>query len=351
MVVLRVEFQGTFAWAIRPDDPLLFPIETLPVWSFVNPALYPAMEHAAPPTEERTAKATFIIEGLCYFISTGFFLISHENDPDRSVDFWMHQLPALAAHLRSASKQSSLSPKLTRVGPTNIAIPTAIILPTPGGMVTTGSWHLRTAIQAENILLAGRQPLNDRPPSYDTLLLDAIDSLHQEDFPTAFLLAAISMDHLTSRQAELAFTACLQQGNITNLSIALPASMSPDQRKEREGLLSDLLIHNRRFQDLLKRVLPALTGRSLQHENKNLYDQACNVYKIRNRIVHKELTFTDDTPRFAGSDEAINAIKTAVRLAAWFGVPAHYAHAYDGVPPPITIHTAAPPGGSTVTTK
>ena len=232
-----------------------------------------------------------------------------------------------------------MSPKLTSVGPTNVTLPTSVVLPHPGDACHTASWHLRTAIRVDHIVRAGRQPLNARPPSYDTLLLDAIDSLHQEDFPTAFLLAAISMDHLTSMQAELAFTACLEKRNNTNLSMTFPASTPPDQRKEREGILSDLLIHNRRFQDVLKKVLPALTGRSLYQENKDLYDDACKVYKIRNRIVHNELAFRDATPRFAGSDEAINAINTAVRLADWFGIPAHYAHAYDGVPTPTTCHT------------
>ncbi len=151
------------------------------------------------------------------------------------------------------------------------------------------------------------------------------------------------MDHLTSLQAELAFTACLAGDNNTTLAITLPASTTPHERSEREGILSDLLIHSRRFQDLLKKVLPALTGRSLYQENKDLYEDACKVYKIRNRVVHKELTFLDATPRFAGSDEAINAIKTAVRLADWFGVPAHYAHGYDGVPPPPTLHTTKAP--------
>src|SRR6266550_5118136 len=127
MVVLSVDFQGHFAWAVHPDDPLLFPLESLPAWSLLNPAVYPDMERAAAPTGERKAKATFIAEGLFYFVSGGFFLVSQDDNPDRSLDFWMHHLPAFAAHLRSESKQAPLSPKLTRVGPINVPVPAAIV--------------------------------------------------------------------------------------------------------------------------------------------------------------------------------------------------------------------------------
>src|SRR4051794_18195727 len=99
MVVLRVDFQGQMGWAVRPDDPLLFPLESLPAWSLLNPAAYPDMERAAP-TGEFKAKATFIVEGLFYFVSGGFFLVSHDNNTDQSLDFWMHRVPAFATHLR-----------------------------------------------------------------------------------------------------------------------------------------------------------------------------------------------------------------------------------------------------------
>src|SRR6266849_4392524 len=132
MVVLRVDFQGQMCWAVSPDDPLLFPLESLPAWSLLSPAVYPDLECAAPPMGEFKAKATFIVDGLFYFVSGGFLLVSQDNKPDQSLDFWMHHVPAFAAHLRSESKQAPLSPKLTGVGPTNVTLPTSIVLPHPG---------------------------------------------------------------------------------------------------------------------------------------------------------------------------------------------------------------------------
>ena len=95
MVVLRVEFQGQMCWAVHPDDPMLFPLESLPSWSFLNPGVYPDMERAAPPMGEFKAKATFIVDELFYFVSGGFFLVSQDNKPDQSLDFWMHHVQRL----------------------------------------------------------------------------------------------------------------------------------------------------------------------------------------------------------------------------------------------------------------
>lgn len=351
MLVLQVELQGKIVWAVRPDDPLLIPLESMPGFSLLNPAVYPELEDAAAAGRASRATATFVSDGFYYFISWGFFLVSHDDfDPQRLLlDFTMHEIPAFIAHVRAASKQASLSRKLSSVGPVNVTLPRAIVLPYPGAPCLTESWHLRTAVRAEHIERAGRHPLSARPPSHDTLLLDAIDALHQEDFATAFLLAAISMDHLVNMQAELAFAACLQQQEGTNLSIIIPASTPRAEREQREELLSDLLMNNRRFQDVLKKVLPALTGKSLPIEDKTLYDNACRVYQVRNSVVHKKLAFRDDTPRTAGVDEAILAINTAVRLVEWFGIPANYAHAHDRVPPPTDLLSVSVHGGTAST--
>ena len=77
------------------------------------------------------------------------------------------------------------------------------------------------------------------------------------------------------------------------------------------------------------------------NEDRDLYETADRVYKGRNRVVHKELTFKDDCPGFSGCDEAVEAIECAIRLAGWFGVMANYAHPFDGVPMTV-CHSAEP---------
>ena len=103
-------------------------------------------------------------------------------------------------------------------------------------------------------------------------------------------------------------------------------SLSKSEKKEKEYCSICLSINDER-----SRTSSALLGRSLLQENKDLYDAANRVYQTRNRVVHKELTFSDNSPRFSGLDEAIEAIRCAAQLAAWFGVTADYAHPFDGV--------------------
>jgi hypothetical protein len=339
MLMLDVELQGRLRWAVRTDDPISFPLDCLPAWSMLNPALYPKIaELITPPPGEPTEKPTFVSEGVFYFISNRFFLVHDEASciPEwkpEDDEHWARRLSAFASHLRSESKQASLSPKLKCFGKVNLAVPASLELPQVGDRCTTASWHLRTAIRGEHIVRAGRQSLKIPPPSYDTLLLNAIDSLSQEDYPTAFLLAAISMDHLSRMKATSAFAASVADTSKPNLAIDFPSDAPFEKREEREKVLFELLVNERRsFKDFLHRVPLALTGRSLLQENKELYDAANRVYQTRNRVVHKELTFNDDSPRFSGCDEAIEAIGCAVRLADWFGVTAHYAHPFDGAP-------------------
>ena len=291
-------------------------------------------------SDEPIAKATFVSEGLFYFISNGFFLVSEDSSEPKwetqSRLEWMNRLPAFARCLRSESKQASFIPKLVSFGPVSLTCPRSVELPQVGDPCATASWHLRTAIRSEHILRAGRQPLSEPPPSYDTLLLDAIDCLSHEDYPTAFLLASISMDHLARMQAAIAFAASIAGECDRSLAIDFPSG----KRDERKKVLFEMLIDDRRsFKDFLHRVPLVLMGRSLLQDDKDLYDTANRVYQTRNRVVHKELIFGDDSPRFSGCDEALEAIGCAVRLAHWFGVMGHYAHPFDGFPGTI-CHSA-----------
>jgi hypothetical protein len=337
MEILAVVLQGPLAWAVRADDPIAFRLDCFPGWSMLNPALYPGIaELGGSPAGGSTAQATFISQGSFYFLSNGFFLALDEDRsasewaPETCID-WESRLSALASHLRSESKQASLNPKLKSFGPRNLACLAPLELPEVGEPCCTASWHLRTAIRGEHILRAGREPLKTPPPSYDTLLLNSIDSLLQEDYPTAFLLASISMDHLSRMQAAIAFAASVSNDSKRQLMIDFPSDAVTDQREERKKVLFDLIVNERRFKDFLHRVPLALTGRSLLQDNKDLYDAAIGVYQIRNQVVHKELTFSDDSPRFYGCDEDIRAIRCAVQLVGWFGLAADYAHPFDGV--------------------
>ena len=336
MVLLDVVLQGSVEWAICANDPTCFELRSLPGCSVINPALYPRMVEFGGLERGLTAKATFINHGDFYFVSNTFFLAVDENSqtiewtPDDCLE-WERRLSALVNHLRFASKQASLKARLAGFGPCSLPIP-PLQLPQEGERCATASWHIRTAVRGEHILHAGEQSLDVPPPSHATLLLDAIDSLMHGEYATAFLLGAISMDHLSRVKATEALAAAFQACSGRSLAVDFSADTTPESQKERTEELFNLLLRDRRFKQLLHSVPLALTGRSLLRDNKDLYDRAIQVYEIRNRVVHKDLVFKDEfLPRFFGCDEAIEAIRCAIQLADWFGVGDNYAHPFDGV--------------------
>lgn len=158
MVIFDVVFQNTLKWAISAEDPIAFPLDCLPGWSMLNPALYPRIvETDGPQIGGSTAKATFIDEGSFYFLSNVFFLVLDEScprpawGPEAGID-WETKLSALAIRLRSESKQASVSPELKNFGLRDVASLMSLELPNVGEPCSTQSWHLHTAIRAEHIL-------------------------------------------------------------------------------------------------------------------------------------------------------------------------------------------------------
>jgi len=335
MLMLEVVFDGSIEWAIRADDPSCFGLSSLPGHSLLNPALYPRIAEIGV-MGGLSAKATFIDHGDFYFVSNAFVLVIDEDastfqSTAESAIHWEGRLSALTSHLRFASKQAPLKARLKSFGPRCLCCLPPLELPEEGEGCVTASWHLRTAIRKEHILYAGQQSLDASPPSYTTLLLDAIDSLANGEYVNAFLLGAISMDHLSRVKATEALASAFGAGSDRCLALDFPASTTPESRTERTDELFNLLLRERRFKQLLHSVPLALTGRSLLRDNKGLYDKVLRIYETRNRVVHKDLGFKQEfLPRFFGWDEAIETVRCAIQLAGWFGEEGNYAHPFDG---------------------
>jgi hypothetical protein len=139
------------------------------------------------------------------------------------------------------------------------------------------------------------------------------------------------MDHLSRVKAAEAFASAFEATSDRCLALDFPASTTPESRAERTKELFNLLLRNRPFKQLLHNIPLALTGRSLLRENKDLYDRVGRIYETRNEVVHKDLGFKPEfLPRFFGCDEAIETVRCAIQLAAWFGEDGNYAHPFDG---------------------
>lgn len=342
MPIMVLALEGLIHWAITAEDPETFELASCPGCSVVNPVLYTKIIESRDVERELMARPTFIEDGVYHFVSNVLFLAVADNLPTipwGTPDFmlaWERNISGFISHLRCASKQASLKPRLRSFGPWGDRSLPLLELPQKGEACATGSWSLRTAVRGEHLLRAGQQPLHAHPPSHTILLLDAIDRLTPGEYTTAFVLAAISIDHLIRAMAEEAIRAAFDSTREGSLLITLPPRTSPESRSERVDALAHLLVERQNVDNLLDRVPFALTGKSLRRDNRKLFNRVKEIFSLRNRIVHKDLAFKcEDLPRFIGFDDAVEAVRCAVELARWFGAESNYAHPFDGERPAI----------------
>ena len=349
MKLLSIVLGRSITWRIHPNDPILFKLDCLPGWSLVNPLLNEGVLRAASDhSTEMKTKATFVVGELAYLNSTGFYLalendIHYDWSAENAFDLWDKRLYMLLKYLRYASKQVTLSSNIMSFGPIDINEVPLLEFPDKGKECATQAWHIKTAIGKDDIELVSGKSLVEPPPAYDGMLLDAIQALMNEDYRTAILFSAIAMENLARMKLLASFEVSFDENVLDRaLKIELLPATDLQNNITRKSRLANLLIERSRFAELLDPISLILSGRSLLAENKDLYDEACKIYKDRNGIVHKGLTPDNGLTRFAGIYEAIEAVNCAIQLVEWFGERGGYVNPYDKSIGHIKCHSAIP---------
>lgn len=304
MQLLTVNLNTPMFWGIYADDPKSVFLDCLPGWSLVNPLLYePIRQKSREPEYELGSQPTFVVGNRFHIMTKGFMLVSSEanRDVDWANSFieWDEKLISLIGYFRYASKQFSLMPNIQSFGPRVIDELPDPLFPIKGGECSTQAWHIETALTKDDTEVVSCSLLAEPPPAYDTMLLDAMEATTRQDYRTAVLFSAMSVE------------------NLARLKLEIAAKKMPNVVELKE-------LRKARMKQLLHELSLRLLGRSLYQDNQDLYDKALDIYRKRNALVHAGALHdkTDYSIAWLASD----AIQCAIQVVEWFGELGGYAN-------------------------
>jgi hypothetical protein len=306
MQLMTVNLSLNMYWGIYADDPKIFPLDSIPGWSLVNPFLYKRIWQQFNDTaDELSCKPTYIVGDCFHIISKGFVLVSHEKN--RDVDYnvyleWNDKLINLIGYFRYASKQFSLMPNFHSYGPRLINELPDALFPIKGDGCVTPLWPIETALTKADINVVSSSSLTQTPPVYDTMLLDAIEAIIRQDYRTSVLLSAMAIE------------------NLARMKLDIEAKKMPNAVGFQE-------IRNAPFKKILHELPLRLLSKSLFQDNQNLYDQALGVYRRRNAIIHGGAHH--DKTDYSIVSLAREAIQCAIQIVEWFGELGGYVNPLD----------------------
>jgi len=296
-----VRLHSHIFWGMRPQDPKTFPLCSIPGWSLVNPLVYePLRRKLRQVSDEWFIKPTFVV-GDRYHLATDGFWIAVEQPPYvlarrdwRVTECIMNRLERLVQYMRYASKQFTLIPRISRLALAGYELdqPPEPLLPTKGDECYTARYALTTSLTKEDLEVVSQCDLAELPPTYDTMLLGAMQALHSANYGWAIVLSGVAIEHLALAKLRLEME-------------AKPGVVSEKDRREA------------RLNDLLHRLRVKLSMPSLYCEKPVLYQEALTIYGQRNDILHGNVACDDNdwnTLRLS-----IRAVQCAVDIVAWFG--------------------------------
>jgi hypothetical protein len=318
MRIMTVGLPSAITWAIRRDDPPATPLNHPAGWSVLNP-LITLPEIFAPP---HTTQLLCVVGGeTCYFKSFALFL----SVPDGAEDAMDRELPSLLLRMRYTSKQATLPawPNLVRVSEVD-ALP-EIGFPA-GGLkdARVRDYLLDAPVTLVSVREAGSLASEFRPPVYDTLFLDATLALRNQNYRTAILYAAISIEALAStliaEEHERLISATPPSDTIRHIVV-----LQAGGRIERIDPIYRHLTNSTNFRVLLLELPLYVLRRSLFSEDRALYDRALCLYRTRNNLAHRGHTDEQADVLPLSHAGAVEALECAAGVFAWFGAGENYA--------------------------
>ena len=289
MKLLTVELVTPLIGQINKSDPKIFNLDSLPGWSLVNPFLYASIHQLLGNSRFTLGnKVTFVVDDNFYIDSQGFVLALTDNTISFSLDEnsfleWDTKLFRLIIYFRYASKQFRLSPKIKSFGPLDIFELPNPIFPVVGDICATQAWPLRTALDKIGIKIVSKQDLDESPPTYDMIFLDAMEAATHEDYKTSVLFSALAMENFARMKLDEALEVAFGQIS-PNKPITIVLHQQDEDNEKRKHELRELLINNARFRRLLHQSSLILLGKSICQSDKTLYDSAIRVVEWFERL-------------------------------------------------------------------
>jgi len=297
----RVQLHSHVFWGICPEDPRTFLLDCIPGASLLNPFVYESLRQQVDRMREGFIKPTFIDGSRYHVVTDGFWIAVDEARSKLDWNCWhtTDLLERLVQWLRYASKQFTLMPRILMyetLGCEVAQLPDPS-LPVKGDLAFTSRYHLTTSLTCEDLKLVSRRDLAKLPPTYDTMLLGAMQALQSANYGWATVLSGVAIEHVARQR------------------------IRPEAKKQL-GAQSESKLRNARIKDLLHKLRVDLSLSSLHYENPMLYQQALEVHGQRSDILHGNVTSDDrDWTTFRLS---ARAVQCAIDVFRWFGEPGRY---------------------------
>jgi hypothetical protein len=324
MKVFFVDLPGEIHWIVRRGDPASTPLCHPPGWEFLNPLLLPALGFPPPPGPFQRWRTIRIADDACHFSTWGLGLAVPDAVAEERAT--VEAVVSLLQRLRTISRQATM--------PTNwVAIVDAIpvgTLPTPvfpsrwvGGGGLHRRYEIDSAVTADAIAKLGGLPPDFLPPVHESCLLDAIKAATAQDWRTALLYAAISIETIVGTVIAEEHERQLEGAQVPEHLRSI--EVEKDGRKQRtDPIYNFLRSKDNRFAFKLHELLLYVFRQSLKEENRGLYDRAVQLYETRNQLAHSGKVGSGKNTLPLTYEGAMTALECAARIFNWFGIPGNW---------------------------
>jgi hypothetical protein len=329
MLLFHLEFRDGFAWELDGADPILFSLPTTVDWFLLNPLFYGNLQPVGrQPNGNHFGRG---VSGRCFgtthkivFATKRELTIEGRNGELASL---LTIAKDLLARLRHLSGQATMPRVETWVVSTFLEIPDLPPHDSPPQVsgYSVASYLFATAITAEHLIAAMTLGDDFVPPIQEILLLDAIAAHKENDFRTAILYAAMSIEVAFGSVIDAAYVGLIgNPSDARHRVIGIPQAggtlVYKDPVYERLRSRTD-------FSVLLNELSLYVLHRSLLLEDESLFQQAKRLYTTRNKIVHSGELREEDTKNLHAFDVtgSMEALTTAVHLFSWLGERSKFA--------------------------
>jgi hypothetical protein len=316
MRVATLALSKDIHWLVSPSDQLLAPLKQPPGWSVIHPLtpLDPTESmRQFPVGDGRTIVSRPVLH--CVVPEAG-----SEEEADSRVQ---KEMEGLLVRLRHVSRQATLPrgddlafftcADLSELPPVKFEEPYI-------GKVgfSDDSW-VETALTMELVVKAGELPLDFEPPVYEVVLLDSFKAMKDKDFRSALFYSALAIEALAGTVIDEE-----HQKLVTATPVPPQIRAVESQEGGTKGELEDpvfkYLRKTGRFPELMHELPLYVLRRSLKLEDPEIYKQARKLYQTRNSLAHRGETSKDRDLFPIDIYGAVDALKCATEVFAWFGV-------------------------------
>lgn len=321
MLLACFQFRDSISWKLNREDKSLFSLPGMSEWCLVSPLLYSQL-----PLSRHEDYIHGIGQGK-YFITTPEIVLATDNhtistfNSPKQFDALAQIVRDLLVRLRHIGGQATI-PKFEScavIGSAEIDDLPALQPAAPDPPARFQRYLWTSAITAEQIHAAMTLEADYIPPTHEVLFLDAVVAHRGDDYRSAILYAAISM--------EVAFGSVIDKEYERIIAGQKDPRFRTIERPRAEGglLYKDPIYERLRrrpdFNTLIHELALYVLGRSLLVENEELYLKAKRLYSTRNKLAHSGGLSADGIIEMFPLDlnGSLAALETTVGIFSWLG--------------------------------